>query len=156
MAVNWDRVIGVAGALLSLGGMLVSIFYANQARSTKHLIDDKYRKLSFVDVRLELRNALSECERLRQMVSGGGRGLRITRLTGPLRASLHAAIGRLPPDCVEQDLRSKVLDAQGYVRDLERGQVPDPLDTIERLSTAINEGIGISRQLFEFADSQEV
>jgi hypothetical protein len=149
--------INVVATLVTLCAMFYTIATSFKVDRVRKAIWKKYRKLSVMEVQSELENIVRLGNELRpKLATGGERGQVITVLTHPLRSALSGAVGRLPPNSTNDNLRKLVLSAVANLTSVEKGTKSTLQENYEKFMADITDAVATCRGEFQDADSKEL
>lgn len=141
---TYDSIVTILGAVVSVLGMIITIWQASQVRVYKNQIKFDIRKINLANVIDQLKRAQEDIRRLPTSAQLLTRGIRPKELIHKTRGHFDLALGTLDANGPDASVRELLADAQSKLNSYEiswNAGNPDPLDVHalqEKLQNAVS------------------
>lgn len=139
-----DSIIAIVGAVVTVLGMIITIWQASQVRRYKSQIKSDIRKIDLTNIIDQLKRALEDIRRLPTSTELPTRGIRPKELIHKTRGHFDLALGTLGVNGPDASVREILAEAQSKLNSYEiswNSGNPDALDVHalqEKLQNAVS------------------
>jgi len=116
---NVENIIVISGSIVTLFGMVITIWQAYKARNYKNQIKFDIRKINIANVTERLKRAQDEIRHLPTSMQAVPRGLKPTELIQKIREQFDIALGTIDATGPDSSVRQILVDGQGNLNSYE-------------------------------------